>query len=69
MPTNDDNKTLEQLQAELSKAQEEIKKRDSKIATLESANHDLEVKNETLHELALHSVVKSGNKKLMEDFE
>ncbi len=62
-------KTLEELQAELSKAQEEIKKRDTKIATLESAKHDLEVKNEALHELALHSAVKSGNKKLMEDFD
>ena len=69
MPNEDNNLTLEQVQAELNKAKDEIKKRDEKISALESQKHDLEIKNEALHELSLHQATKSGNKKLMEDFE
>ena len=66
---NEDKPTLEQVQAELDKARDEIKKRDAKISALESEAHDLKIKNEALHELSLHQTTKSGNKKLMEDFE
>ena len=69
MPNNEDKPTLEQVQAELDKARDEIKKRDEKISALESQKHDLEIKNEALHELSLHQTTKSGNKRLMEDFE
>ncbi len=65
----DEQKSVEALELELSKAKDEITKRDEKISALESQNHDLKIKNEALHELSLHQTTKSGNKKLMEDFE
>lgn len=65
----DETKSVEALELELSKAKDEITKRDEKISALESQNHDLKIKNEALHELSLHQTTKSGNKRLMEDFE
>lgn len=65
----DEQKSVEALELELSKAKDEITKRDEKISALESQNHDLKIKNEALHELSLHQATKSGNKRLMEDFE
>lgn len=65
----DETKSVEALEQELSKARDEITKRDEKISALESQNHDLKIKNEALHELSLHQATKSGNKRLMEDFE
>lgn len=65
----DEQKSVEALEQELSKAKDEITKRDEKISALESQNHDLKIKNEALHELSLHQPTKSGNKRLMEDFE
>ena len=65
----DETKSVEALELELSKARDEITKRDEKISALESQNHDLKIKNEALHELSLHQPTKSGNKRLMEDFE
>ena len=65
----DETKSVEALELELSKAKDEITKRDEKISALESQNHDLKIKNEALHELSLHQATKSGNKRLMEDFE
>lgn len=65
----DEQKSVEALELELSKAKDEITKRDEKISALESQNHDLKIKNEALHELSLHQTTKSGNKRLMEDFE
>lgn len=64
-----DEKSVEALELELSKAKDEITKRDEKISALESQNHDLKIKNEALHELSLHQATKSGNKRLMEDYE
>lgn len=64
-----DEKSVEALEQELTKAKDEIKKRDEKISALESQNHDLQIKNEALHELSLHTTTKGGNKRLMEDFE
>ena len=65
----DETKSVEALELELSKAKDEITKRDEKISALESQNHDLKIKNEALHELSLHTTTKSGNKRLMEDYE
>ena len=65
----DEQKSVEALELELSKAKDEITKRDEKISALESQNHDLKIKNEAVHELSLHQPTKSGNKRLMEDFE
>lgn len=65
----DEQKSVEALELELSKAKDEITKRDEKISTLEAQNHDLKIKNEALHELSLHQATKSGNKRLMEDYE
>lgn len=65
----DETRSVEALELELSKARDEITKRDEKISALESQNHDLKIKNEALHELSLHQPTKSGNKRLMEDFE
>ena len=65
----DEQKSVEALELELSKAKDEITKRDEKISTLEAQNHDLKIKNEALHELSLHATTKSGNKRLMEDYE
>lgn len=64
-----DEKSVEALEQELAKAKDEITKRDEKISALESQNHDLKIKNEALHELSLHQTTKSGNKRLMEDYE
>lgn len=64
-----DEKSVEALELELSKAKDEITKRDEKISALESQNHDLKIKNEALHELSLHQPTKCGNKRLMEDYE
>lgn len=66
MPENDELKTA---LADLEKERAKNKELTDKISALESAKHDLEVKNEALHELSLHTTTRSTHKKLMEDFE
>lgn len=69
MPNNDDTKTLEQLEADYKKAQEQNKVLSERVSALESENHDLKVKNEALHELSLHQTTKGAKTRLMEDFD